>query len=345
MSPTKTVMSQEACEASSAIAHQLVENVGVWLSLCDRINQANLNFVVTIGRGSSDHACTYAKYLFETKLGLITSTAAPSAITMYDADLGFGKALVIGISPSGGNPDICKIMEVARHKGAITVAMVNLVDSPLADIAEFVVPLWAGKEKAGAVTKSYIASLAALTHFVSLMKGDQNLQESLKKLPGVLSQATTLEWPTFIDNFRDIDSTLVISRGYGFPVAQEIALKFIEVASLQAEAFSAAELLHGPVALIKSGYPYLLLAQSDNTLLEILALALRVKNLGGKPLLVLPSNLVYDDVLRQHTSSFLTLPPSLGAVFDPIVAVQMLYVMIAELAVARGKDPDVPNDM
>ncbi|MGD9109097.1 MAG: SIS domain-containing protein, partial [Gammaproteobacteria bacterium] len=143
-----TIMEQEARETPKVIAKQLQENLQVLKSLCERVHLAKPKFAVTIARGSSDHACTYAKYLLETKLGLVTSSAAPSVITTYCADLQLADALVIGVSQSGKSPDICAMMEAARAKGAITATITNNPESPLAEAAEFVVPIWAGEEKA-----------------------------------------------------------------------------------------------------------------------------------------------------------------------------------------------------
>ena len=127
-----------------------------------RLDKSSLSFVMTIGRGSSDHACTYAKYLIETQLGLVTASSAPSVLTLYRSQLKVKNALVIGISQSGQSPDICEVMQSARKNGAITLAIVNQADSPLAEASEFVVPIGAGVEKSVAATKSYIASLTVL---------------------------------------------------------------------------------------------------------------------------------------------------------------------------------------
>lgn len=341
-----TIMAAEARDATQVVARQLRENDAVLHRLAAKLQQSPPPFVVTIGRGSSDHACTFAKYLCETKLGLITASAAPSTVTVYHADLNFDHALVIGISQSGQSPDICAMMDAARRKGATTVALVNVADSPLARSAEFVIPLCAGEEKAVAATKSYIAALTALVHFIAVMTGSAELQRACAQLPQAMENATSgLVWREFGECFRSIHHTLIIGRGYGFPIAQEIALKFKETAAIQAEAFSAAELLHGPLALIKHDHPYLLLAQDDATLPEVLALALRIKELGGKSMLVLPENRVDSLELARCTTSSLTLPATLDAIFNPIVAVQALYLLIADLAVARGYNPDSPANL
>lgn len=342
----KTLMELEARETPEIIAKQLKENDHVLRILSERLLKAKPKFVLTIGRGSSDHACTYAKYLFETNLGLVTASAAPSVVTVYQAQLQMKDALVIGISQSGKSPDICKMMEVARAAGAITVAIVNEVASPLAKIAEFLVPMFAGEEKAVAATKSYITALSALVHLVSICSANQKLYDDLQKLPEVLAEVLNYSWNGIIEEFKNINRTLVIARGFGFPIAQEAALKFKETSSIQAEAFSAAEVLHGPFALVKKNHPYLLFAQDDATLYGTLALAKKIKLLGGKSILALPSN---DDVsisnLHDAASIVLPLPKSVASVLDPVLIIQAFYPMIAQLAVERGFNPDTPENL
>jgi len=345
MGSQPTIMEQEAREAPKIVARQLQENLAVLKSLCERVSQVQPRFAVTIARGSSDHACTYAKYLLETKLGLVTSSAAPSVITTYCSDLKLGGALVIGVSQSGKSPDICEMMEAARSKGAITVAITNHPVSPLAEAAEFVVPIWAGEEKAVAATKSYLGSLSALAQFVALLSHDEKLISALQELPESLSKALKCDWSLALPQLKEIERTFVIARGYGYAIAQEAALKFKETASIQAEAFSSAEVLHGPFALIKRDHPFLLLTQNDRTLPGMIMLAKKIKNLGGVPIMAISQNLAFDNELADVLSLALPLPDSLHPILDPLMVIQAFYPMVAQLAVLRGYDPDAPANL
>lgn len=341
-----TTMEQEAREAPKIVARQLQENEKNIIALCKRLVQTPPPFAVTIGRGSSDHACSYAKYVLETTAGLITSSGAPSVISIYKANLNLKNSLVIGISQSGKSPDICSKMEEARKKGATTVAIVNDTDSPLANFAEFVIPLHAGKEKAVAATKSYIASLAAIAQFAAIFTKNQSLLQSLKQLPAILEESLNMKenWNNAIAKFSNVQKTLVIARGFGYPIAQEAALKFKETASIQAEAFSSAEVLHGPFALIEKGHPYLIFAQNDASLKGTIELMEKIKKLGGKSILALAENCITDE-LRCLAHLILRLPISINPILDPIVIIQAFYPMVAKLAVARGYDPDSPTNL
>lgn len=341
-----TLMEQETIEAPESVMKQLKANEKVINLLAERIQKIKPKFALTIGRGSSDHACTYAKYLLETNLGLVTASAAPSVVTIYNANLKLKDVLVIGISQSGKSPDICKMMEVARSMGAITVAIVNEIDSPLAKIAEFLVPLHAGKEISIAATKSYIASLSALVHLVSIAAENQKLFSALQNLPKALAEVLKYSWDEAISEFKNVNRTLVIARGFGFPIAQEAALKFKETCSIQAESFSAAEVLHGPFALIKKNHPYLLFAQDDASLFGTLELAKKIQSLGGKSILALPlNNNISQSELHDYATIILKMPHSLHPILDPIMIIEAFYLMIAKLAVARGFDPDSPENL
>jgi len=341
-----TLMQQETRSAPEIVACQLKENTAVILKLVERLRANPPKFAVTIGRGSSDHACTFAKYLLETKLGLVTASAAPSTVTIYNANLQMQNALVIGISQSGKSPDICQMMQAARAAGAITVAIVNHVTSPLAEIAEYVLPLWAGEEKAVAATKSYIASLTVLTQLVAFWANDEALQAALEKLPETLTVALSDgHWAGTVDELKQVSHTLVIARGFGFPIAQEAALKLKETAVIQAEAFSSAEVLHGPFALVQKNRPFLMFAQNDTTLSGNLELAKKIKALRGKVILFIPKNLLSSDELKQIAAWVVLLPASLHPILDPIVAIEVFYLMVEQLALARGYNPDTPANL
>lgn len=341
--PSQTIMQQEALEAPDVIARQLEENKVVWQALSGHLKKTNIPLAVTIARGSSDHAATYAKYNFETLMGWPTVSSAPSITTVYDIPQNYKNALVIALSQSGQSPDICEVMRMARQQGAITVALINQVGSPLAKEAEYVVPLWAGQEKAVAATKSYLATMSTLAHFVATYNQDHPLLEALEALPERLQACCNLDWSPAINMLEAHHSALVLGRGYGFSVAQEAALKFKETSGIHAEAFSSAEVLHGPFALIKSGLPVLILPQHDNSLHGLIDLSRKMTQLGAKTMLSMPKGLA--DLSSSTCSVQLPLPPSLHATLDPLMNIQAFYMMLSDLALLRGYNPDQPDNL
>lgn len=336
-----TVMSHEAKQAPELVAQQLDINRVIMREIAIRLQKNPPKFALTIARGSSDHAATYAKYLFETQLGLVTASAAPSVQTLYGAKLHLEHSVVLGISQSGKSEDICTTMRMARENNAITIALVNNTDSPLADIAEYVIDLHAGTEHAVAATKSYICSLTALCHLISELNPNKELQNALSQLPEKLLEALTMDWSELSTVYQAVQDTIVIGRGYGFPIAQESALKFKETCAIHAEAFSSAEFIHGPLALLTDSYPILCYAQHDKSYQSVVDLINRANAIGSKTLLAGAKNLVKD----TQADIYLPLPTSLHPMCDPIIAIQAFYPAIAELAVKRGFNPDKPENL
>ncbi len=340
-----TQMEREALSTPKILADQLTENIAYIEEICTRLRNNPPHFVMTVARGSSDHAATFAKYLFETRAGLVTASAAPSVCTIYNSELHLKNALVIAISQSGESADVTEVLSYAKRMGAVTVAFVNEIDSPIAETAEYVIPLGAGKEVAVAATKTYLATLGALIQLLACYIQDRALMETLMRLPTELALASELDWSEAVEIYLKQESTLVVARGYGFPIAQEAALKFKETAKIHAEAFSSAELLHGPVALVQENFPILLFGQHDATLSGILEVGVRVKTLGGNVILALPYQQDIMDSARHAANLILPLPETLHPVCDPLMVIQAFYMMIARLSVARGFDPDSPRNI
>ncbi len=333
-----TAMRTEALEAPDRVAAQLAANGPRLERLAERLRTRPPAFAMTVARGSSNHAAGYARYLFETALGLVTASAAPSVVTCYGAELRVADALVLAVSQSGESPDLLATLEAARRGGAQTVALVNAEASPLARAAEHVLPLMAWPETGIAATKSFIASLSAMAALVAAWTRDVALAEALDALPGRLRDACAVDWSAARPVLAPADSLLVVGRGYALPVAQEMALKGKETCTLHAEPFSAAELLHGPVALVDEGFPVLLLAMPDTTLGGVLDVARRLRAQGAH---LLVASAVPEALALADTP--LPLPAPLHPMLDPIVAVQAFYLMIDAVAADRGLDPDRPR--
>ncbi|EKD54705.1 MAG: glucosamine-fructose-6-phosphate aminotransferase [uncultured bacterium] len=335
-------MEKEAREAPERISAQLKANQPVLQALSTRLREVKPLVAITIARGSSDHAATFAKYLLEIEAGIITTTAAPSVFTLYRKMLPVKNCLVLGISQSGESPDIVEMMISMRQAGAITVAFVNETGSQLANAAEYIVPLLAGKEKAVAATKTYLATLSALIQFVATFKEDQNLLHAIAKLPASLEDAAHMDWSLAIKGYQPAHNTLVIGRGFSFPAAQEAALKFKETAKIHAEAFSSAELLHGPFALIDKNFPLLFFAQQDESFAGTLSIAERVHEMGAKVMMASPQS---ENTWDETDFIRLPMPKSLHPICDPLLMVQAFYVMMARLSLARGLNPDAPSHL
>ena len=325
----------EAAEAAEAIERQLEIAARPLAKLVRELEAHPREIVATLARGSSDHAATYAKYLFETRLGVLTASAAPSISSVHAAGSHFRRALLLAISQSGRSPDLLAAVTAAKRSGACVVSLVNAEDSPLAALSDHVIPLCAGEERSVAATKSFIASLSAIAQLAARWSGDGKLLAALENLPGQLRRAWALDWTAAVDHLREQEHLYVIGRGLGFATALEAALKCKETCELHAEAFSAAELRHGPVALVRPGFPVLAFAQADPTRESIAELARELAAAGA-------------DVLAAGLSVPGTLElPSLKAdpAIQPLLQIQSFYRLANGLAIARGCDPDHPRHL
>ncbi len=327
-----TQMFCEAEQAPEVVRRQFVANAERLERLGERLRQLSPRAVVTCARGSSDHAATFAKYLIETQLKILTSWAAPSVTSIYEAVPNLEGAVFMAISQSGASPDLLATVRAAKAAGAMVVALVNAESSPLAQLADFTVPLCAGIERSVAATKSYIASLAAIIQLVGNWGRNPELLDVLAHAPAQLERAWQLDWTAAISRLRVATDLYVIGRGLGLGVAQEAALKFKETCGLHAEAVSAAEVRHGPMALIRPGFPVLMFAQNDETLGGIEALATELAARRA-------------DVMLAGTRAprTISLPTESGnPVLEPMLIVQSFYRMVNALALARGRNPDQP---
>lgn len=333
----RTRMFAEAAEAADVVARQVERNADAVAALAARLRREPPAFVATCARGSSDHAATYAKHVLETQLGVVTASLSPSVHSVYAAPLHLRGALFLAISQSGRSPDLVRNAEAARAAGAHVVALVNAEDSPLAAAADTVLPLHAGSERSVAATKSYLASLAAVLQLAAAWKGDAALRDALAKLPDALRSAWRSDWSTLTDGLADAHNLFVLGRGPGLAAAQEAALKFKETCGLHAEAYSAAEVRHGPMALVGPGFPVLAFAQPDESAAGTLALAREFRARGARVWVASDA-----DDAASGSWDHLPLPAAPHPLCAPLLAIQGFYRAINALALRRGHDPDVP---
>jgi glucosamine--fructose-6-phosphate aminotransferase (isomerizing) len=324
-------MFAEAAEGSRVAADQRLRNEERVSRLGAELRDYRPEVVITCGRGSSDHAATFAKYLIEIRLGLTTASAAPSVSSLYRSRARAQRIVLLAISQSGRSSDLLAVVHATRARGGFTVALVNDADSPLAHAVDAVVPLHAGLEQSVAATKSFLGSLSAILHLVSAWGGDGDLARDLSELPALLDRAWTLDWSRGVDVLRKSHSLYVLGRGLGLGVAQEAALKLKETCGLHAEAFSSAEVRHGPMSLVGPELPILALSQDDETRPELIRTVEDMARLGAP-------------VLAAGGPSAADPLPTIDApaALQPLLLIQGFYRMAEALARARGLDPDRP---
>jgi glucosamine--fructose-6-phosphate aminotransferase (isomerizing) len=325
-------MFREAAEASEAVRAQLARNRDGVDVLGRELRALAPRAAVTCARGSSDHAATFAKYLIETRLGVLTASAAPSVTSVYGSRQDLRDCVFIAISQSGRSPDLLATAGSAREAGAFVVSLVNDESSPLALLGSRLLPLSAGTETSVAATKSYLASLSALLHLVASWSDDVELLRALGSLPGQMRDAWELDWSPAVPMLERASNLFVIARGVGLGIAQEAALKCKETCGLHAESFSGAEVRHGPQALLGDKFPALLFAQDDETRPGIEALGRDLVERGVEVAIAGG---------RVPGATELPTVASHPAV-APLLIAQSFYRLANAAAIARGMDPDRP---
>jgi glucosamine--fructose-6-phosphate aminotransferase (isomerizing) len=308
-----------------------------------RIAERRPRHVVLAARGTSDHAALYAAYLIEIRLGLPAGLASPSAVTLFGARPDLSEALVIGVSQSGGSPDLIEVLQVAREAGALTLAVTNTPGSPLATTAELTIDIAAGPERAVAATKTYTAELLALLMLVEGVRaGGGGLPAEERAALAVLPELAALTLADraaaeLAERYRFADRIVTTGRGYGYPTAREAALKLMETSYLAGLAFSGADLLHGPLAMTDPDVPVLAVVGAGpggRAMREVLA------KLGERraDVVVVGPNSVPGTTAQLRV-------PELDERHAPLLDILPLQRLALSLALARGEDPDAPRGL
>jgi glucosamine--fructose-6-phosphate aminotransferase (isomerizing) len=301
--------------------------------------RGTFQYVVIAARGTSDNAARYAKYLFGAQNRIPVALATPSLFTLYECPPQMTGALVIGISQSGQSPDIIAVLEEARDQGQATLAITNDPDSPLARTAGDVIALHAGPENAVAATKTYTASLMAFALLSCHLQENKPRLEILQRMP-TLVEKTLVENANVVElakRYRLMEHCVVIGRGFNYATAFEISLKIKELTRVIAEPYSSADFLHGPIAVVKEGFPILLVAPQGEVLGDIEILAERLETLQAELLVISDS-----PTLLSRAEVAMPLQADVPEWISPLLAVLPGQLYSLGLAQARGLDPDHP---
>lgn len=263
MTPNSTHMRAEINEVPEAIARFLENSKTEVATAGAALKRANPAMIATIARGSSDHAAGFLKYAIELTAGIPVASLAPSVASIYQAKLKLGNAATISVSQSGESPDIIAITQMAQASGALTLTLTNKPQSPLATAVDQAIDIAAGPELSVAATKSYVNSIVAGLAVLAEWQDDIALRQALDALPEHAAAALSKDWGALTAALDGDNSLFVLGRGPTMAIASEVALKFKETCGLHAEAYSAAEVMHGPVAMVDKGFPVLTLAARD----------------------------------------------------------------------------------
>jgi glutamine---fructose-6-phosphate transaminase (isomerizing) len=336
MSEVEARMAEEIREAPEAVRRQQNGLAQPLAELAARLKRRPPQVVVTCARGSSAHAATFGKHLIERYIGLPVAAAAPNIASVYHQRLQLRDQLFLAISQSGRSDDLVELTTSAKASGALTVAMVNATDGPLASACDILLPVAAGPELSVAATKTFVATLSALLRLIASWTGDGSLDGAIERLPDRLAAASTLNWSTALGTLADTKSLIAIGRGPTLAIAREAALKLKETCNLHAEAFSGAEFRHGPMALVSSRYPILMFMPTDEAAEGMRQLAADLRHKGTALFVAEPG-----------AAAAGRLPALAGdhAETDAVCLVQSFYAMAIHLAKRLGTDVDNPRHL
>lgn len=330
-----SIMRREIDEIPEAIRRFQRQSGAEAARIGARLRDLDPAVVVTIARGSSDHAATYFKYACEIMTGRPVASLGPSVVSVYGTKLALGGQAALAISQSGKSPDIVALLAAARAGGAETIAVGNVEGSPLLEAAAWRLPLHAGPERSVAATKSFVTSVVAALAILAVRTEDTSLSGALDALPDQLERALEQDWSPALDICVRAKSLFSLGRGPGFAVACEAALKLKETSVLHAEAYSGAEVLHGPVSLVEDGFPILAFVPDDAARPGLSEICARVSASGAALFTVGEAG---SGVRLPHVATG-------HALTEPLSMLVSFYRFVETVARARGQNPDVPRGL
>jgi glucosamine--fructose-6-phosphate aminotransferase (isomerizing) len=332
----------EIAEQPTIISNLLQREAEVARQIAKAIREFNPVFIHIAARGTSDNAARYAQYAFGIHAKLPVALATPSIHTLYETSPNLSRALVIGISQSGKSEDVCRVLIDARAQGALTVAITNAPDSPLAQAAQYHLHLMTGPELSVAATKTYTAQLTAIAMLMTALVDQPELNEALNRLPvfisETLSQSETIA--NWAQRYRYMERLVTIGRGYNYCTAFEISLKIKELCYISGEGYSEADFRHGPFALIDPGFPVFVIAPRGKTLAILTDFVSKLSERQAETLII--SN---DTALSLQGQKMMPLPASLPEWLSPIAAVIPGQIFAMRLALEKGHAVDAPRGL
>ena len=313
------------------------------LEIARTLRKQDIRFIFLAARGTSDNAGRYANYLWGARNGLPMALATPSLFTYYQQPPKLSGALVVGVSQSGQSPDVVSVLEEGKRQGCPTLAITNSPDSPMAQTADLVLEIMAGKETAVAATKTYTAELMAVAMLSAALQDQEAAWRELEAVPGWASKVLELD-PVIANStqrYRYMSRCVVLGRGFNYATAFEWSLKLKEMTYVAAEPYSTADFLHGPIAMLEKGFPVLAVAPQGkvfHSMIEVLEL---VSKQQGAELVVISDSLQALDIAQTP----IPLPTGIAEWLTPIICIIPAQLYAYHLTKIKGFDPEAPRSL
>ena len=336
MSAPETQMRREVLEIPMAV-DRLLQNGGDEIGrAADAIRALAPGYIVSVARGSSDHVATYLKYASELLMGTPIASIGPSIASIYHRSLNLEGSVCLSVSQSGKSPDIVEMARNAQAGGALSIAMTNDPNSPLAQVADHTLNLHAGPEISVAATKTFVNSAVSGIWLLAEWAEDEVLLDAVRNLPAHLEKAVQTDWPEVRTALGGRNSIFCLGRGPAYAISNEAALKFKETCQIHAESYSSAEVLHGPVSIVDSGFPVIALAAHDEAERALAGVADELAEKGAT---------VFATSSKVHKASTLKTVRTEHSLTDPITLIASFYAMVERTAASRGINPDAPRHL
>jgi len=331
----------EIFEQADAVERLLATQMKVVQEIADQILEHDPEYVFLAARGTSDNAGRYASYLWGSLNGLPVALATPSLFTYYRTPPRISGSLVLGISQSGKSPDIVSVLEEGRKQGCKTMAITNMPESALAQMADYVIDIQAGVEKAVAATKTYTTELMAIAMLSVAMRKNAEAYRMLLQVPGWIRAVLSLdqEIACMAERYRYMSQCVVIGRGYNYATAFEWSLKLKELTYVVAEPYSSADFRHGPIAMVDRGFPVMVVAPQGRVFDDILALMEELRQIQHAEMLVISDR---EEALSLAQSP-LPMPTGIPEWLTPLVAIVPAQLFAYHLTRAKGFDTEQPR--
>lgn len=331
-------LEKEIREQPAALAGVYGLNIDAIDKIVAEAKAAGVHSIYFAARGTSDHACIYAQYLFGVLAGVPCALGTPSVFTKYGAKISFKNTLVIGVSQSGKAEDVLAVLESANADGNITVALTNNTDSPMAKTAKYHLFCGCGHEESIAATKTFTTQMMALAILAARWAENDAFLKELESVPGKVAEfleTKTAEIEALAEKYQNIPGAVVLGRGISYPIALEGALKMLETNKLKMKGYPTSDFHHGPIAQVKKDDLVIVISPSGVTEKDSADIVEKLLNVEADVLTVTDN----EKNILPGTHG-ITIPATASELTSPFISVLVFQLLACKMTVVRGIDPD-----
>lgn len=331
-------LEKEIREQPAALTNVIEANLPMIREIVAKAKASGVHGIYFAARGTSDHACVYAQYLFGIFAGVPCTLGTPSVFTKYGAHINLSGMLVVGVSQSGKAEDVLAVLESAKKDGAITAAVTNNTESPMAKCADYHLCCACGFEASIAATKTFTTQMTILGLMAAVWAENEALIEEFKGLSGKAQELLDTKYDeimAFADENQNIPGAILLGRGISYCIALEGALKMLETNKLKMKGYPTSDFHHGPIAQVKAGDLVFIISPKGETSDDTAEIVKKLLDVDAKVVVVT------DDASEAPEGTHAVILPHTGSEFTfPHMAVMYFQLVACCMTIVRGIDPD-----